>query len=69
LQQQQIVGTALLALTLPNLAQVAMHLRVGSIVKPVAAAVALAPSSARQSEARSRCIWTTGSCDTFLPHS
>jgi uncharacterized membrane protein YfcA len=41
LQQQQIVGTALLALTLPNLAQVAMHLRVGSIVKPVAAAVAL----------------------------
>jgi uncharacterized membrane protein YfcA len=40
MQQQQIVGTSLLALALPNMAQVAMHLRVGTIVKPVAAAVA-----------------------------
>lgn len=41
MEQKQIVGTALLALLAPNVLQAAMHVRVGTVVKPVAAAISI----------------------------
>jgi uncharacterized membrane protein YfcA len=39
LRQQQVIGMSLAALALPNIAQSVMHLRAGTVNKPVALAI------------------------------
>jgi uncharacterized membrane protein YfcA len=41
LRQQQVIGMSLASLALPNIAQSFMHLRAGTVNKPVAAAICL----------------------------
>jgi hypothetical protein len=67
LRQQQVIGMSLASLALPNIAQSVMHLRAGTVNKPVALAICVGALIGAPLGSAAALEWMTERCDTFLP--